>query len=88
MTIEEAIHNMEMEGGVRRRTATPGHDYYDRARNLDFVICECSRRHGPGYDCIARTPNGAYLYVGINGRTGGITCGPKGFHLNGTRPCI
>jgi hypothetical protein len=89
MTIEQVVAQLETEGGNRGATATPGHADYERARNLDFTLCECSRRHGTGHDYIARTPRGAYLYVGINGRTHVISCGPKGYHfLTGTAPCI
>ena len=93
MDIEEVINILLDEGGIRGRTASPGSSYYQRARGLEFVRCECSHRARtpamPGYDYIARTARGAYLYVGINSRSRIVSCGPKGFHkLNGTRPCI
>lgn len=91
MDIEEVIAALEAEDGIRGVTATPGSQYYDRARNLQFQPCECSRRDA-GYDhtdYIARTPRGACMYVGIYSRGMTISCGPKGYHyLNGTEPCI
>ena len=91
MKIEEAIAILLAAGGTRGVTASEGSKDYERARGLDFVRCDCSYndRSGPGYDFIAKTPRGAYLYVGIGSRDKTISCGPKGFHqLNGTTPCI
>lgn len=93
MSIEEVIRILMIEGGSRGITASPGSKDYERARNLNFVRCECSYRSRtvdmPGYDFIAKTPRGAFIYVGINSRDRIITCGPKGYHKrNGTTPCI
>ena len=94
MTIEEAIEEImrdsDSRGQIARRgqTATAGNPAYEAGRNLDFTLCECSRRAGPGHDYIAPTPRGSYVYVGIDGNTRTITCGYKGHHyLTGTPPC-
>lgn len=91
MSIEEMIALLEKVGGKRGKTATPGHENYETARELEFALCRCSfqdRADYGGYDYIARTPQGACFYVGINSRNQ-ISCGPKGYHFyKKVPPCI
>lgn len=96
MTIEAAIAELMRTGskngrpGKRGKTASPGHQYYERGRALDYKRCECSYDSpNDGYDFIAIASNGKPWYVGINGRDGTISCGPKGFHYySNTPPCF
>ena len=92
MTIEVAIRWYLDRGGSRGLTATPGNRYYDRAATLDFQICRCSEAdpEWTAREYIARTPRGAYLYVGTN-RRNEISCGQKGYHssqYDKGPPCI
>lgn len=87
MTINEVIRLLQARGGSIGLTAQAG-GRNAAWRRLDFQICECSRRAGPGLDYIARGPRGGIKYVGINARQV-ISCGIKGYHyVTGTRPCI
>jgi hypothetical protein len=95
VTIEEVIRSYLAQNQTRGATATPGHAYYERARNLLFRRCACSERAARAGDWtmaehIARTPRGAYLYIGTN-RRGLVSCGPKGYHSSQYRngpPCV
>ncbi|MBL8862414.1 MAG: hypothetical protein JNK02_10425 [Planctomycetes bacterium] len=89
MSIDEVLFMLRADGGTIGQTATPGSQYFEACCQLRFRLCECSRRVGPGYDYIARGPDEGIWYVGINGTTGVISCGPKGHHyLHGTPPCL
>ena len=68
MRIEKVMGIRLAEGGTRGATASEGSRDYERARKLDFVRCELSfnDRSGAGNDFIAKTPRGAYLYVGTS----------------------
>ena len=92
MTIEEVIRWYLDQDQTRGATATPGHAYYERARDLNFRRCQCSARDAEWTmaEHIAKTPSGAYLYVGTN-RRGVVSCGPKGYHSSEYRkgpPCV
>lgn len=90
MSPDEVMFILRMEfGGTIGQTAMPGSQSWEACRALDFRLCEHSVALGPGRDYIARGPNDGIWYIGINGRSGIISCGQKGFHaLNGTAPCV
>jgi hypothetical protein len=89
MDLDQVIALLQADRGRIGATAMPGHPNYEACSGLQFQLCECSRRAGPGYDYIASGPRGGIWYVGINGVTRVISCGQKGYHaLNGTPLCI
>jgi hypothetical protein len=92
LSLEKVIALLQAEGGTPRATASPGSQYYQTAKDLRFVRCECSYAD-PTYGCheyIARNYRGTCYYVGYDLKTGNITCGPKGFHYcrQGVPECI
>lgn len=90
--IETAISILVAEGGIRRKTATPGSSYYETAKKLKFSRCECSysdTAYG-AHEFISKSARGKYYYVSYYLATGEITCGPHGYHEHNSnvRECI
>ena len=87
MNADEIIRMFEAAGGQRRLTC------YDIPEGLEFQEC-CGSRTAE-YNChefIARGPNGGgpyYLNHNLEGPNRNlITFGVKGFHYEGSEPCI
>src|SRR5262249_36082942 len=86
LAIEEAITELEAQGGQRSATARAGHSYYETASKLRFVPGLCASADD-SYNCreyIARNARGTCYSISLNLNTGKITCGPKGYHYSHT----
>lgn len=83
LNIEQVIERLEQEGGERLKTASPRQSAYETCIKLRFRRCLCSETDETyrGHDYIARGKTKAVWYISFNGRTGGITCGTKGYHF-------
>lgn len=90
MTLEECITDMEQRYGKDRGVqAQPGHPNYEAAREINFKICECSKRDptfigppeagGAYFDYIGRSRDGKVFAVGCVRL---VTVGPKHYHTH------
>ena len=95
MNVESVVtHLLQIPCASRGKTASPHHKHYADALGLNFIECLCAAAN-PNWDYpefIAKTPRGAYVFIGCDSRKKIVSIGRKGYHssqyFGGTCPAL